>query len=334
MNSKRLQFLFLIWFAFGCAKVETLNLKSHQFNKEPNSVIWFQIAGLDEEHLAMLRFNLKDELQKTSFENSSCIGKAWSYNLFNLRPGPRNSFQSQLSSHKNISGSCKDFNESPFWEKAEEEKYLVGIFENGAKMDQSFIKYSTCESNEFSKNFIVWSMTAPPGNSQFNYFTAEQFVKGQTYYDSSCKRNGICYSNLQGNIQKVWEKFSRNKGSKVFIIRDYSYLNKLMKKDILGAREILTEIEKIHRSFKTMGKNMLILVSSGSPRKFEFPRKGVSWAEFERSGRNVIYRRDSLLSPVFAYGNSAENFCGLYNESEIGQRVFWTPKVKKLKIFR
>ena len=334
MKNYNFKILFIIVLIFGCAKVETINLKTHHFNKSPDNIIWFQIAGLDEEHLAMLRFNLKDDLEKTSFENSTCIGKTWSYNLYSLRPGPRNSFQSQLASHKNIKGSCKDFSERPFWKKIDDERYQVGIFESGASKKQSFVQYSTCEENNFSKDFIVWSMSPPPKKSERLLFSSREYQRGNTYFDSSCKNKSICYSSIQNNIQNIWMKFSKTKGRKIFIIRDYSYYNFLMKRDILSARETLAKLEKIHKDFKNTFKNSLILVSSGAPRKFEFPSQGRDWANFEKTGKKVLYRRDSLLSPVFADGNTAENFCGIYNESELGQRVFWSPRVEKLKIFR
>jgi hypothetical protein len=325
-----------IIFLANCAKVETLNLKTHTFNKVPDVIIWFQIAGLDEEHIAMLRFNLKNEETKTSFESAKCIGKAWSYNLYDLRPVPRNSFQAQLSSSKNIRGTCSDLNRKPFWHKINDETYEVGIFETGATKGQSFYNYSECNNDKFSNKFIVWSMSKPAHAKRYLRFSAKAYKPGSIYYDQSCKSGGVCYTNIQNNIQHIWRKFKKNKGKKVFIIRDYSYLNALSKGKILEAREILSEFEKIHKLFKTRltsTKNKLLLVTSGSPRKFEFPRKGREWSKFERKGKKIIYRSSSLMSPVIAEGSSSENFCGMYSESEIGQRIFWSASRKKLNLF-
>jgi hypothetical protein len=320
----------------NCAKVQTINLTTHEFSKTPDDIIWFQIAGLDEEHLAMLRFNLKDEQSKTSFEGAQCIGKAWSYNLYDLRPDSQKSFQSQLSSSRNVKGGCEDLKSPPFWQKDENETYSVGVFESGATKNQSLLNYKKCKNDNFTNQFIVWNMSRPPKEGTSKLFAEREYKRGSIYFDSSCKRNGVCFTDIQNNVQNIWEKFEKSKGRKVFIIRDYSYLNALLKGNILEAREILSEFEKIHRSFKTkllQRSNYLLLVSSGSPRKFEFPRKGKDWAEFEKKGKNIIYRSSSLLSPVLAEGSSSENFCGIYSESEIGQRIFWTPKSKKLKLF-
>jgi hypothetical protein len=324
------------YFVFGCSKLQTLNLKLHEFNQTPDHVIWFQIAGLDEEHIAMLRFNLKNDKNKSSFESAQCIGKAWSYNLYDLRPGPRKSFQSQLASSKNIKGTCSDLKKPPFWENIEDETYQIGIFESGANRNQSFLNYSNCKKGKFQKNFITWSMSKPYQLNKTGLFTARAYKKGGTYFDPSCKKSGVCFTSLQNNIINVWKKYKKNKGRKLFIIRDYSYLNALNRGRVLEAREILSELDKIHRLFKRKllpKNNKLLLISSGSPKKFEFPKKGKDWAKFERTGKKIIYRSSSLLSPVLAEGNSAENFCGMYSESEIGQRIFWSPKTKKLKLF-
>ncbi len=328
--------VFFFAFLMGCSKFETLNLERHLFNKVPENVIWFQIAGLDEEHLAMLRFNLKDNNSKSSFEEAACIGKAWSYNLYNLRPGPKASFQSQISSSKNIKGTCEDFKAPPFWSGTEDEIYQYGIFELGATAEQSYVEYSNCAENEFNKELVVWSMLPPPKEKGVRLFSEKNYQKGRFYFDSSCKKKGVCFSSLQANVQAVWSKFSESKGKKVFIIRDYSYLNLLLKKKILEAREVLSELEKIHSLFKLKLKsknNTLFLVTSGSPRKFEFPKKGKDWSKFERTGRKIIYRSDSLLSLVMAEGSAAENFCGIFGENEIGKRIFWSPRAKKLKLF-
>ncbi|MBT7610679.1 MAG: hypothetical protein HN576_13045 [Bacteriovoracaceae bacterium] len=320
----------------NCAKVETLNLKSHTFNKVPEYVIWFQIAGLDEEHLAMLRFNLKNEESKTSFESARCIGKAWVYNLYDLRPVSRNSFQAQLSSSKNIRGTCSDLNQKPFWSKIADETYQVGIFETGASKGQSFYNYSQCKNDQFSKKFIIWSMSRPPNRKRSLILSEREYIPGAHYYDPSCKESGVCYTNIQNNALNIWKKFKDNNGRKIFILRDYSYLNALSRGKILEAREILAEFEKIHKLFKSkllLGKSKLLLVTSGAAQKFEFPKKGQDWARFEKYGEKIIYRSSSLLSPVIAEGDSSENFCGIFNESEIGQRIFWTPSRKKLEVF-
>jgi hypothetical protein len=58
----------------------------------------------------------------------------------------------------------------------------------------------------------------------------------------------------------------------------------------------------------------------------EFPKAGRSWEMIEKRGLNVNYKRSQLLAPVFAHGPGAENFCGVYEESEIFKRFLWNPE--------
>ena len=94
----------------------SLNLKKHQFGLQPTRIVWIQVAGLDHEHLAMLRFSYPTANDKTALENSMCTGLAWSYNLFTLRPSPQESMLSQITGKKNIVGKCDDFSQKPIWE--------------------------------------------------------------------------------------------------------------------------------------------------------------------------------------------------------------------------
>ena len=101
--------LLLILFTLSCAKAPTLNMERHDFNKHPQRIIWLQIAGFSGEHLAMLRFARSDSRKKTSFEQADCMGQAWSYNLYDLRPSSYQGFMAQALGTKNIAGDCSDF---------------------------------------------------------------------------------------------------------------------------------------------------------------------------------------------------------------------------------
>ena len=330
-------FLVFCLFSLSCSKVQTVNLKEHSFGRQPENIIWFQIAGLQEEHLAMLRFNLQNANKITSFEKATCLGKAWAFNLYDLRPDIKSSFLSQTMGSNNIKGSCEDFKQVPVWKRSNEKSYSVGIFEIGISEEESFVGSKRCEGrDDFWNDPTYWVMRPQvPGAKTFHYQEQVGIEQGDVYYDKSCKGK-ICFASPLVNIKKVWEKFVTKSGMKMFIVRDQSYLNALMKKDIAAAREMLDELEKIHFWFYENMKsrnNTLILVSSSNPREFEFPKEGKEWAEFEKSGNHIIFRNSGLISPVFASGASSENFCGVYNENEIGPRVFWKPKRKKIDIF-
>jgi len=66
------------------------------------------------------------------------------------------------------------------------------------------------------------------------------------------------------------------------------------------------------------------LLSSAASYGLEFPNQGKDWIKFEKSGENVLYKKQSLLSPLFAHGAQAQNMCGIYEESEVAKRLIWT----------
>lgn len=327
----------LLLFTLSCTKVQTVNLKEHSFGRSPETIIWLQIAGLQEEHFAMLRFNLQNSNKVTSFEKATCLGKAWSYNLYDLRPEVRNSFLSQVVGSNNIKSSCEDFKRAPFWKVSDEKSFSVGVFEIGVSEEDSLARSKSCnEREDFWNHPTYWVMRPQrPSTKTFHYQEKIGIEEGDVYYDKSCKGR-ICFASPLVNIKKVWDRFSTKSGKKIFIIRDQTYLNALIKKDIGAAREMLDELEKIHfwfyENFKSR-TNTLLLVTSSNPREFEFPKEGKEWAEFEKTGRHIVFRNSNLLSPVFASGASSENFCGVFNENEIGPRVFWKPERKKFDIF-
>ena len=77
-------FFLLVIGIYGCSGGSTLNLKSHHFDNIPRQIIWIQVPGLSEEHLATLKFVMSHTGEKTAFEEMPCIGKMWHYNLFEL----------------------------------------------------------------------------------------------------------------------------------------------------------------------------------------------------------------------------------------------------------
>ena len=76
--------------------------------------------------------------------------------------------------------------------------------------------------------------------------------------------------------------------------------------------------------------DVLILITGAESLNIELPKEGKEWAEFERSGKYVLYKNSSLMSPVMASGPMAENFCGLFDESEMLKRVLHHPEQKHL----
>ena len=95
-------------FLVSCAQVTSLNLKKHEFGQQPNRIVWFQIAGLDEEHLSMLRFG-QNQGALTSFEYALCVGKSWDYSLSQLRNSAPIAFMNQVTGKKSSKNTNLDY---------------------------------------------------------------------------------------------------------------------------------------------------------------------------------------------------------------------------------
>ena len=115
----------------------------------------------------------------------------------------------------------------------------------------------------------------------------------------------------------------------IIIVRDFNFQNALKKKDISLAKESLQEIDRLINSISRDKKSDLLIVVSGAESlPIEFPLQGKEWSDFEKTGKNIIYKNSSLMSPVLARGAMSENFCGIFEESEILKRLIHRPEEK------
>src|SRR5690606_17002399 len=109
----------------------------------------------------------------------------------------------------------------------------------------------------------------------------------------------------------------RNASNFVYLIRDFSYFEALNKKNIKQASKKLLELDKIIGYFQALtekNKDLLVLVTTTTPVGLEFPWQGKEWAEYEKNGANLFYKKTELMSSVFASGARAENFCGIFEQ--------------------
>ncbi len=325
-------------FLAGCSKVRTINLEPHTFSSRPSHIIWMQVAGLDEEHLAMIRFSKDSADMKTSLEMSRCVGTVWSYNLFDLRPSAEMSFLSQINGRKNLKGTCDDYDIKPIWSYTEKLDYISGVFESQTKGPDLYQKLEACKKNEsFLEDIYFWKMGQAQPTSKvsfYNQMDKTNFTKGGIFYDDSCQ-TGVCYSSFGGNVTNVYHRFVEGKGKTLFIIRDFSYQNALLEKNYPKAREHLVAIDKMFGEFVSFAKNKgntLVLLSSAGARNLELPQRGKEWEKFDLQGKGVVFKKQALVSPVFAYGSNAENFCGMFEESEIMKRILWVPTQSQLEV--
>jgi len=91
-----------------------------------------KVAGLDAEHLALLRFSGNTVESRTEMEGALCAGRAWSFNLYDLRPSAAASFPAQTTGKKDVRGSCDDWNLRPLWNYLAPYNYKTGVLEIGA----------------------------------------------------------------------------------------------------------------------------------------------------------------------------------------------------------
>ncbi|MBL6988857.1 MAG: hypothetical protein ISR65_03730 [Bacteriovoracaceae bacterium] len=325
--------LLLTLVLMGCSGPKTLNLKEHEFDALPTDIVWIQVAGLAEEHLALLRFKMATTIKPVSFERAACVGKMWNYNLKDLRPDPYSGFMSQISGRLNFSNTCPDFQTKVLWNYIEDLGHISGLFEVGAK-DNSLDKAWECgaDAKNFTNDFVLWKMGAKADKAQKTYHFHEEadYQQGEKYYDKSCQQQG-CYASVTSNVHSLYKRFKKNKIKTLFIMRDYKYYELLSSRKILKAQEYLVQLDSIFSTFLDLAqtkKNMLVVLSTTSAIGLDFPKKGKEWFEFAAEGKHILYRSPLLMSSVFAFGPKAENFCGVYDQADIFQRFMWEPPNK------
>ncbi|AUN96766.1 hypothetical protein DOM21_17940 [Bacteriovorax stolpii] len=333
---KRFLALLITLSALGCARVQTLNLEPHEYSERPDHIIWIQVAGFSEEHIPLLRFNVAEATHKTNLEQVDCVGKMWNFNLYQLRPEASKSFLSQITGSKNIRGTCEDYTVVPSWQFLQDVGYSVSVLESGASVEQSLEKSLGCSNSKMiDLGKMRFYRMGPDIGSQktFHYQDSpdqsKETVRPGLYYDRSCQK-GICYSSLSNNFRTLWSMNSKDHRRSVFVVRDFNFQNALKKKDISLAKESLQEIDRIVSAIKSdKGDDLLVVVSGAESMMLEFPLQGKEWSDFEKAGKNLYFKNSSLMSPVLAKGSMAENFCGIFDESDMLKRMIYKPEDKK-----
>ena len=315
---------FLILMIFSCTSVKTINLKKHSFNDSPKNIVWFQIAGLSPEHLALIHFENKTN-SPSELENSTCLGNMWTYNSYKLRPTPFESFLTQITGKTNIKNTCEDFSHKPLWHYLSDRGFQTGIFEVGANADETFNRAFEClDNNEFQKvSFFYMGKNLNGKFKKLDLLDKAPFESG-IKYNISCD---ICEENLFPTLASIMERFQAGKNFRLFILRDFSFQKYLKNGEFKKAKEFLEGLSKIYKDLKEKNDSLILLSSSGMA-KIDFPSAGPLWMEFEKTGKNAPYKNDSLLSFVMADGPGSEKFCGMYSESDLLGRILVDPSKK------
>jgi hypothetical protein len=336
-------FKFLINFCLillaGCAQVTSLGLKKHSFGVQPSKIIWIQVAGLHEEHLAMLK-NLNRVEKDLNFEQAMCFGKLWNYNLYELRNPSIVGFNVQSIGTKNIKNNCTDYDNEPAWAVLKKSGYKSSLLEIEADEHTSLVgKKCSSEKAKFIDGLTLWvassrlNYTRDDGSKLFhaNQLT-EAIVEDRVYFDRSCSAKG-CYTTLLENAVAIHNNYSKNKPFYSFLVRDFSYELAMQAKDYKKARDILMELDKLLGYFQknTDLSDTLILLSSTAPIGIELPNTAAGWKSFINDAKAVTYRSNLLMSTALAYGARSENFCGIYHEVDLFKRVLSGPKEQGLE---
>ena len=338
INKKTLYFLCLVLVVIGCAQVTSLNLRKHQFGRIPTQIVWIQVAGLAPEHAVLLKYSYPSRNTQTAFEKSLCVGNTWEYDLYDLRPPAHVGFLSQLTGKKNVKNSCEDYQLKPIWSYLNKQGYSVGVFEGESSAKESLLNSKTCTDGEdFLKNTVFWKMSKPEkkGDKTETFHANEnrKYRDDTVYFDKSCS-SGECFSTLTRNIEETFKSFSRSSKNYLYLIRNFQYAKYLKQNDIVRAKAELGELNNVLAFFqKEAEKNidMLILVSSAESIGLDFPRSGNEWQRYEKKGNIKMARKTKLLSTLYASGARAENFCGVFDQSQVLSRIFSGAKQQGLE---
>lgn len=320
-------------FLVSCAQVTSLNLKKHEFGQQPNRIVWFQIAGLDEEHLSMLRFG-QNQGALTSFEYALCVGKSWDYSLSQLRNSAPIAFMNQVTGKKSSKNNCEDTENKAVWNYLASSGYRAGILEIKPDPKDSLLSVVPCEKGpDFLKSLHMWEMSkAPQGASTFHYVEPIVMKEDVVSYDRTCQEKG-CFASIANNFNAIYGQFQKNSVKNIFIVRDFSYLKALKEKNFALAKEILRDLDKaLWTAYENSRKQGdLILVSTAETMMIDFPDQGKNWYEFEKNGSQASVKRQKLMNTVFAFGARSENFCGLYDDATLLERMFSSPRQQGLE---
>lgn len=321
----------------NCGHNGTINMNQHVFNIQPEQIIWFQIAGLEDEHLTLLKFSQPQAASQIAFESFNCTGKIWNYNLYDIRPEPHLGFLAQITGKKNITGTCTDYDIPPIWDYLEKSGYRTGVLEIGANDKISLDQSLACKNNtgKFLSKATLWRMyEGAADRAHFHYSEPVRYDNGMVYFDKSCKKDN-CYSSLLNNVQPLFESLKKSSPTSLFMIRDFSYSEAIKNKQMTLAKDRLLEFERVVKYFLEMAHtnpDILILVTSTAPFKLDFPAAGKSWSEFDKKGTGIVLRNSGLVSSIYATGARSENFCGLFEEAQVLERIMLSPKKQGIQL--
>lgn len=316
---------------FSCSRIQTLNMREHSYSKKPQKIIWLQVAGFSDELLPLLKFNNLSADISLFADRADCVGKMWNFNLFNLRPKANVSFLSQMYGLKNVSNECETLSKDSILSAYLQEGYQASVFESSVSEIDSLERVLSCKNLE---NVKIFKMSQAQKAAQFFHYQEMNEEKLRSlpsgvYYDKACQK-GTCYSSLISNLKAILANQIKDSAKNLIIVRDFSLLNAIKNKDVNLLKESMGELGQITKWFElNVGSNALILITGAESTMLDYPAEGAEWEEYLKANKNIFFRTNSLMSTAISKGAMAENFCGLFDEAEIFNRLNFEPPRKK-----
>ncbi|EQC51726.1 hypothetical protein [Bacteriovorax sp. DB6_IX] len=329
--SKLLPIFMLLFLAISCTRVKTINKKEHSFNSYPERLIFLQIPGLSEEHLAYLRYKKPLFRHQTWSESFTCFGKMWRHNLHELRPSVEDSLVSQITGHYGSNKTCDLYAEVPLWSVLEKFNYQSAVVERNRS--QGVERALKC-NDKFYDESTVFVSSVGTGKLSQEYFHVErekEYLKNKIYLDESCSK-AKCFSKSSSVFFHVWNSLVE-RPKKLLVFKDYSLINAINSNNSAAFFEYLEELSKliadINGTIVSRNPNTTLVVSSTSPQRIKWPRSSKTW-----KGINLAKSTtgEELMAPIWATGAMAENFCGVYSEVDVFNRLFWRPQKTRLPL--
>lgn len=320
----------MLFLVYACSRVPTLNTSFHDYSTQKEKIIWLQVAGLSEDFLSIYKYSESVKTEHNWINSINCTGKAWRHNLYEMRPSSKDSAISQLFGTKNIRSYCQNKNELIHWNKFKEEQNKIFILENKVPDGESFENLVSCLD---LKKWKMWKMSPKIGGGPNEFFHHTDRGQGEEIlpaivYDKSCQNNQ-CASSLFENYKYIAQSFASEVKSGLFLIRDYSLINFIQEKNMRSLKEKIFEFAEI---IKHASKNpsTLLLITGVRPYNVDLPVTQLDWSEYFNNFKGIQFKDNALFTSVWAQGPSAENFCGLMDESEILFRLNFTPPNRKI----
>jgi len=328
---------FILYFSlisvFACSQQTTIGMKDHKYSMVPNHIVWIQVPGFLYEHTVLRNFESPSPVNYSIWNEFSCVGYSWSYNLYNIRPSNRDQALTQVTGNQNIKNNCLDYEQKTLWDFLKIYKYKSLVIEKQPKSKNSFLSSLNCKKSNFLDNvsFLLMDKKNKQINQKkfFHYQSSNyEFKPGEILIDKTCQ-NGDCISSIKDNLEKTWEKLLQKNSKSFLLVRDFDYEKIVSSKNALNIKKRLFEYEKLLRYILEKRKvhpDMLVVFSSTNGKRIEFPKQGKRWNELFDSGKYLTFHNKSLYNNFLSMGARSENFCGSFNDSEIIDRFLWLNK--------